>query len=86
MKADEIVKKIKAMVSEGNVAHVLVKCNDTAVLNIPVDDEKLAEIRLGAVRPVWKLLLSAIGTSGPDCTIYVEKNDGSTTIVNGRDS
>jgi len=78
--AAEIVKNIKSMVNEGNVAHVRVWNSHIDCVNIPVHDDN-SRIRLGAVLPVWELLLYVIKESGPDCTVEVVLDDGSTRII-----
>lgn len=82
-KANEVVEKIKALVKEGNVNRIIVRKDDTVVLNLPVTLGIFGAV-LGAATAPWALILSTIAAIGFDCTVEIEKKDGEITVIHGK--
>ena len=81
---DDIVEKIKELVKKGNVARILVKRNDTTVLNIPLN-AGIAGAVIGISAAPLALIGSAIAAIGLDCKVELVKNDGSTITLLSRE-
>lgn len=71
-KSSAIVEKIKELVRKGNVSKIIVKKNDTTILNLPVSVGIL-----GTVIAPWGMLVGVIAAFGTKCVIEVIKDDGS---------
>ncbi len=82
-KAKEIVEKIKELVKEGNVTRIRIRKDDTVVLNLPMTVGIVGTV-LGAASAPWALIIAAITTIGFNCTVEVEKEDGTVTIIHGK--
>ena len=67
-----LVEKIKELVRKGNVSKIVVKKNDTVILNLPVSVGIL-----GTVIAPWGMLVGVIAAFGTKCVIEVVKDDGS---------
>ena len=67
-----VVEKIKELVRKGNVSKIVVKKNDTTILNLPVSVGIL-----GTVIAPWGMLVGVIAAFGTRCVIEVIKDDGS---------
>ncbi len=83
-KADEIIDKIKALVKEGNVTRIIIRKNDTIVLNLPMTLGFIGTV-LGAAAAPWALILATIATIGLDCSVEIEKENGEVTIIHGKE-
>lgn len=83
--ADEIVEKLKALVKDGNVTHIRIRKDDTIILNLPMTIGVVGTI-LGAVAAPWALIIATITTVGLNCTVEVEKKDGSVTVIHGKEN
>ena len=84
-KANEITDKIKALVKEGNVTRIIVKKDDTIILNLPMTLGIVGTV-LGAAAAPWALILATIAALGLDCTVEIEKKDGEITIIHGKEN
>ena len=73
---DELIARIKALVKEGNIARILIKHNDSTVLNLPLN-AGIAGVALGIAAGPWTLIAAAVATLGLDCKIELIKKDGS---------
>ncbi|MDO5708400.1 MAG: DUF4342 domain-containing protein [Andreesenia angusta] len=76
-KGDEIIKKIKELIREGNVTKIQVKKDDEIIMNIPVN--------AGAIGFVLSPYLGAIGFTAAlvaKCDIEVVKESGEIVRVN----
>ena len=82
-KAKEVVEKIKELVKEGNVTRVRVRKDEHVILNIPMTVGVVGTF-IGAAAAPWALIIAAITTIGFDCTVEVEKKDGTVTTVYGK--
>ena len=69
--ASQIVEKIKALVKKGNISKILVKKDDSTVVNLPVNVGIL-----GIVFVPWVTLVSVIAALGTKCTIELVKDNG----------
>ncbi len=67
-----VVEKIKELVRKGNVSKIVVKKNDTTILNLPINVGIL-----GTVIAPWGMLVGVIAAFGTKCVIEVVKDDGS---------
>jgi len=83
-KANEIVEKIKALVKEGNVTRIRIRKEDNIILNLPMTVGVLGTI-IGAAAAPWAIIIATIGTIGLNCTVEVEKKDGTVTVVHGKE-
>lgn len=72
---NEIVEKIKALVKKGNIAKIVIKKDDTVVLNLPLNVGILGGI-IGAAAAPWALIVATITTIGLKCKIELIKDDG----------
>lgn len=84
-KANEVLDKIKALVKEGNVTRIIIKKNDTIVLNLPMTVGVVGTV-LGVAAAPWALILAAIATLGLDCTVEIEDKNGETVVIHGKES
>ncbi len=82
--ADEIIDKIKALVKEGNVTRIIIRKDDTIVLNLPLTLGVLGTV-LGAATAPWALILATIATIGLDCSVEIEKKSGEVTVIHGKE-
>lgn len=82
--ANGIVDKIKDLVKEGNVTKVRIRRGDFIVLNIPMTLGVAGTI-LGAVTAPWGVIVATLAAIGFACTVEVEKEDGTVTIVYGKE-
>ena len=72
----DIVRKIKELVKEGNISRIRVlKKDGTQALNIPLNAGILGTA-VGLAAGTWTLLAAAIATLGLDCRILLTKKDG----------
>lgn len=83
-KADEIVEKIKEIVKEGNVNHIRIRKGDTVILNLPMTVGVIGTV-LGLAAAPWAVIIATITTVGLNCTVEVEKEDGSVTVIHGKE-
>ena len=84
VRIDGIVEQVKELVRKGNVARILLKHNETTILNIPLN-VGIAGTILGITAAPWALIATAIGTVGFDCRIELEKTDGEIVEIISRD-
>lgn len=76
-KGDELLKRLKDLVREGNVTKIVVKKNDEIIMNIPVN--------AGAIGIILSPYLGAIGLTAAiisKCEIEVVKEDGEVVKLN----
>jgi len=83
--ADEIVEKLKALVREGNVTRIRIRKDDNVILNLPMTLGVVGTV-LGIAAAPWAVILATIGTIGLNCTVEVEKKDGSITVIHGKEA
>ncbi len=83
--ADEIVDKIKDLMKEGNVNHIRIRKNDTIILNLPMTVGVIGTV-LGIAAAPWAVIIATITTIGLNCTVEVEKEDGSVTVIHGKEA
>ncbi len=84
-RAEEVVEKIKESVKKGNAARVLVKKEETVVLNVPLN-AGVAGTVLGLALAPWALIVTAIVTVGMDCRVELEKTDGEVVELLSRET
>lgn len=82
--ANAIVDRIKELVREGNVSFIRIKKNDMIILNIPMTVGVVGTI-LGVAAAPWAVIIATITTIGLNCTVEVEKKDGSVVVIHGRE-
>ena len=82
--AQDVVNKIKDLVKKGNVTRIVIRRNDNIILNLPVTAGTVAVFAVGFAAP-WALIVSVIATLGLNCTVEVEREDGSKKIIFGKD-
>ncbi len=82
-KAKEVVEKIKELVKEGNVTRIRVRKDEHVILNLPMTVGVVGTV-IGAAAAPWALVIAAITTIGFDCSVEVEKQDGTVTVVYGK--
>lgn len=78
-KKEDIIDRLKAIVSKGNVTKIVVKKDDDVVLNLPVN----AGI-IGAVVAPWGIVAGLVAAFGFRCRIEVIKDDGSTIDISNK--
>ncbi len=83
--ANEIVEKLKALVKEGNVTRIRIRKDDNIILNLPMTLGVVGTV-LGIAAAPWAVIIATIGTIGLNCTVEVEKKDGSITIIHGKEA
>ncbi len=83
-RADEIVEQIKELVRKGNIARILVKRGEDAILNIPLNVGIVGTV-LGLTAAPWALVASAVATLGFDCRIELEKTSGEIVEIFSRE-
>lgn len=81
--ANELVKKLKGMIEEGNVTRVRVRKGENIILNLPVN-VGLIGTAIGLIAAPWAVILGAVSAVGFKCTVEVEKKDGTVTVVYGQ--
>jgi len=70
--ADDLVKKIKELIHEGNVTRIIVKDEEGRILlEIPATVGVI-----GAILAPWMAALGVIAALATRCTIIVEKREG----------
>ena len=82
--AEALVKKIKALVKEGNITRILIKQGDRTILNLPLT-AGIAGTVIGIAAGPWALLTATIAALGFDCKIELIKKDGSSMELLSRD-
>lgn len=82
---NKIVEEIKELVRKGNVSRILIKKDDTVILNVPMN-VGVAGVFVGLVAAPWALLVTTIATIGFDCRVEVIKTDGETILVHGKEN
>jgi len=70
--AQQVVEKIKEYVKKGNVARIVIKKDDEALLNLPLN----AGI-IGAMIAPWAAVVGVVAAFGTKCKIELIKDDGS---------
>jgi len=80
-----IVEKIKELVAKGNVSRIVVEKGEKEIVNIPVTAGVVGGV-VGLVAAKWALLAAVLATVGFGCTVYVEKDDGSTVDILNRET
>ena len=79
-KVDEITEKLKKLVKEGNVNRIIMKRNGETLLTLPVNVGIIGGV-LGITAAPWAVIAGAIAAYGFDCTFEIQKNDGTTDVV-----
>ena len=82
-KAKGVVEEIKGLVKEGNVTRIRIRKGDTVFVNLPMTVGVVGTV-IGAAAAPWALVIAAITTIGFDCSVEVEKQDGTVTVVYGK--
>ncbi len=82
-KAEDIVEKIKEIVKEGNVSRIRIRREDNVILNLPLTVGVVGTI-LGLAAAPWAVIIATVTTIGLNCTVEVEKKDGSITVIHGK--
>ena len=77
---DNIKKKLTDVIKAGNAKKIVVKRNNEEVLSVPLNLGVLGGIIGIAAAPV-AVIIGAVAAYGLDCTIEVEKKDGSTETI-----
>ena len=82
-KAKGVVEEIKGLVEEGNVTRIRIRKGDNVIVNLPMTVGVVGTV-IGAAAAPWALVIAAITTIGFDCSVEVEKQDGTVTVVYGK--
>ena len=82
-KAKSVVEEIKGLVKEGNVTRIRIRKDENVILNLPMTVGVVGTV-IGAAAAPWALVIAAITTIGFDCSVEVEKKDGTVTVVYGK--
>jgi hypothetical protein len=82
-KAKGVVEEIKGLVKEGNVTRIRIRKGDNVIVNLPMTVGVVGTV-IGAAAAPWALVIAAITTIGFDCSVEVEKQDGTVTVVYGK--
>lgn len=83
--ANALVDKIKALVKEGNATYIRIRKNNMVILNLPMTVGVVGTI-LGVAAAPWAIIIATITAVGLNCTIEVEKSDGSVTLLHGKET
>lgn len=78
-KSEELVGKMKEIVSKGNVSRILVKKDDAVILNLPLN----AGI-VGALVAPWGVIAGVVASFGFNCVIEFVKDDGSSIDLSSK--
>ena len=81
---EQLMEKLKELVREGNIARILIKRNDTTILNIPLN-AGIVGTAIGVAAGPWALIGATVAALGLDCKIELVKKDGSTTELMSRE-
>jgi hypothetical protein len=81
--AKDVAEKVKALVQEGNVTRVRIRKDDTVILNLPMTAGVVGTV-IGAAAAPWALIIAAVSTVGFNCTVEVEKKDGTINVIHGK--
>ena len=81
--AEDMVDKIKELVKKGNISRIYVKKNDEVIINLPLNVGLIGGI-IGAVTAPWIMIGAAITTIGLDCTVELQKSDGTIVDISGK--
>ena len=77
---EDLNKKIMELIKSGNVRKVVVKRDGEEVLSVPLNVGLLGGI-VGVAAAPMAVILAAIAAYGLDCTIEIERKDGTTENV-----
>ena len=77
---DELKEKLKSIVAEGNARRVVVRRKGEEVISVPLNVGVIGGIVGVASAPV-AVILGAVAAYGLDCTIEVERKDGTTETL-----
>ena len=83
--ADEIVENLKGLVKEGNVTRIRIRKDENIILDLPMTVGIVGTV-LGLAAAPWAVILATIATVGLNCTVEVEKKDGSITVIHGKEA
>ena len=75
MDSQGILKKIKELLRKGSVSRIVVKRNDSIILNIPVN-AGIIGVAVGISYAKWALLAAVLATVGFGCTVDLIREDG----------
>lgn len=75
----EMMKKVKKIVKKGNVCRLIIKKNDSIILNVPLN-----VTIVGTLLVPWATIFSAIATAGFNCTVEFVNEQGIITDLNGK--
>lgn len=78
-KKSEILKKIKKVISKGNVSRIIVRKEDEILLNLP-----LTVGLLGIVIAPWGALIAVLAAAGFNCDVEFVTVDGKIKDINGK--
>ena len=81
--AKDVAEKVKALVQEGNVTRVRIRKDDTVILNLPMTAGVVGTV-IGAAAAPWALIIAAVSAVGFNCTVEVEKKDGTINVIHGK--
>ena len=81
--AKDVAEKVKALVQEGNVTRIRIRKDDTVILNLPMTAGVVGTV-IGAAAAPWALIIAAVSTVGFNCTVEVEKKDGTINVIHGK--
>ena len=80
---NDIVEKVKELVRKGNVTKIVIKKNDSILVNIPLNVGILGGI-FGVAAAPWAIIAAAVATAGFACRVEIVKEDGEILEVTGR--
>ncbi|MDE7395895.1 MAG: DUF4342 domain-containing protein [Clostridiales bacterium] len=76
----DAVEKIKALVKKGNVTKIVIKKDETTILNLPLNAGLIGGIALSFAAP-WAMLAVTLATIGFDCKVELIESDGRVTDI-----
>ncbi len=67
------------------MTRIRIRKDDNIILNLPMTIGVVGTV-LGIAAAPWAVIIATIGTIGLNCTVEVEKKDGSVTIIHGKEA
>ena len=80
---NKVVEKIKELVKKGNVTKIVIRKNDSILVNIPLNVGIVGGI-FGVAAAPWAVIAAAVATAGFACKVEIVKSDGGVLEVNGK--
>ena len=81
--AKEIVARIKELVKKGNITKIFIKKKGETIVCLPLNLGLFGAI-VGAAAAPWAMILVTLTSVGLDCSIELQKTDGTIVDINGK--